>query len=207
MSLFLSVFVALFSVVNPLGAMPVYLSLTANHPEEVRKKIVFRTCIFFFIILAVFFISGNYIINFFGISLDSMRIAGGVIIVLSGYSLLYNKMAESRTISKQVQEEALEKEDVSLTPLAIPLLSGPGSISLLIGLYPNLHGWTDHLIIVSVILVISAIIYLIFMIAPKLVSILGQAGLNSISRIMGFIVMSIGVEFIISGTRSVLSTI
>ena len=203
MSLFFAIFAALFSVVNPLGAMPVYLSLTANYSNSERNKIALRSSIFFVLILIIFFLIGSYLLNFFGISLEAMRIAGGSIIFLSGFALLKGEMAKNRTIDKRVKAEALVKEDISLTPLAIPLLAGPGSISLLISLYSRIANWQEYLIIISVIMAVGLVTWIILLVSPRLVSFFGVAGLNSISRIIGFLVMAIGVEFIITGVKAV----
>jgi multiple antibiotic resistance protein len=103
--LFLSVFASLFSVVNPLGAMPVFIALTKEMSDRERRATAIRTSIYFVLILLLFFFTGAFIISFFGISLDAMRIAGGFIIFLSGHSLLRGDMAKSRTVDKKVQQE------------------------------------------------------------------------------------------------------
>jgi len=203
-ALFLSTFAGLFSVLNPLGAMPLFLTLTAGETSTSRRLIARKASIYMVIILLVAFFVGQYILNFFGISVDAMRIAGGMIIIGSGFALLQGQHGKNRTISKEVQSEAIEKEDISLTPLAIPLLSGPGSISLLIGYFSRVTVWWDYGVIAGVIVVCGIATYLILAIAPRLVAYLGPSGINSLSRIMGFIVLSIGVQFIINGVSAVL---
>lgn len=137
--------------------------------------------------------------SFFGISINAMRIAGGLVILSSGYSLLSGKFAESRAINKKVKAEALEKDDISFAPMAMPMLSGPGSISLLIGMYAENQLLSERFVIAGVILLLSALIYLILASAPFLNRFLGEAGMKAMTRIMGFIVMAIGVEYIIGG--------
>jgi multiple antibiotic resistance protein len=203
-ALFLSAFAGLFSVLNPLGAMPLFLTLTAGETSASRKLIARKASIYMVIILLVAFFVGQYILNFFGISVDAMRIAGGMIIIGSGFALLQGQHGKNRTISKAVQTEAIEKDDISLTPLAIPLLSGPGSISLLIGYFSRVTVWWDYAVIAGVVVACGLLTYLILAIAPRLVSYLGPSGINSLSRIMGFIVLSIGVQFIINGVSAVL---
>lgn len=203
-ALFLSAFAALFSVVNPLGAMPVFLSLTTGETAQGRRQIALKASIYMVIILLVAFFVGNYILGFFGISVDAMRIAGGLIIIGSGFALLQGEHAKNRAIDKKVKHEAIEKEDITLTPLAIPLLSGPGSISLLIGYFAKVDVWYDYITIAAVIVLCGIVSYLILAVAPKLVGRLGASGLNSLSRIMGFIVLSIGIQFIINGVSAVL---
>ena len=198
MELFLALFAALFSVVNPLGAMPVFLSMTAEELPRDRNQIAFKTSIFFIIILVVAFLIGQYILSFFGISIEAIRISGGLIILSSGYSLLNGNFAKSRTISKKVREEAVDKANIAFSPLAMPLLSGPGSIALLIGLKSEQEIIIHNIMTVSVIALIGFLTFLLFRFSQKLVDLLGQSGMNSVSRIMGFIVMSIGIQYLIT---------
>lgn len=199
LELFIAVLASLFSVVNPIGAVPVFLSMTSNYTVKARNKTVLSTSIYFMAILMVFFFAGSYILSFFGISLNAMRIAGGIVILNSGFELLSKKPEESRGLSPEVTEEALHKNDISFSPLAMPLLSGPGSISLLIGLNAQNTEWMQRLMIAIVILVMGAVVYLILRSAPYLNRVLGIAGMRALSRIMGFIVMAIAVQYIISG--------
>lgn len=203
LALFLSAFGALFSVVNPLGAMPVFISLTAHDNKLQRKQTAIRTSLYFTLILLVFFFGGSYLLDFFGISLDAMRMAGGFIIFLSGFALLRGDFAKSRSVNKEVQIEAEAKEDISLTPMAIPMLAGPGSISLLIGLFAQVENWTGYAIIGSAVLAMGLIVAIILLAAPYLFKLIGVGGLNAISRIMGFLAMSIGVQFVINGVTGI----
>jgi len=199
LELFIAVLASLFSVVNPIGAVPVFLSMTSNYTVAARNKTVLHTSVYFIAILLVFFFAGTYILSFFGISVNAMRIAGGLVILNSGYELLSKKPEESRGVSPEVTEEALHKNDISFSPLAMPLLSGPGSISLLIGLSAQNEAWMQRLTVAIVIVVTGLIVYLILRSAPYLNRVLGLAGMRALSRIMGFIVMAIAVQYIISG--------
>ena len=201
LALMVTYFVALFSVVNPFGAVPVFLSLTPDDTVQERNKSALNSSIYFTIILVVFFLSGSYILSFFGISLDAMRIAGGLVILNSGFALLSGKFTQNR-IGKKVRAEAIEKEDISFTPMAMPMLSGPGSISLLIGMYAENPEWNIRFMILGVILLTGIVVYGILRISPKINKVLGQSGLKAIARIMGFMVMAIGVQYIITGIVS-----
>ncbi len=145
-----------------------------------------------------FFWAGTYILGFFGVSIPALRAAGGLVIMMSGFALLSGNMAKRR-IGEAVKEEAMEKEDISFTPMAMPMLSGPGSISLLIGYFSSYPDINNKLIIASIIVVTGIIVYIILRFSPILFKILGQAGLKAVARIMGFIVLAIGIEYIISG--------
>ncbi len=201
--IFLAVFAALFSVVNPLGAVPVYLAMSPTFTHEERKETALHASIYFVLILLVFFLAGSAILSFFGISLSALRIAGGIIIFGSGAQLLGGHMARSRAINNDVQEEALDKEDISFTPLAMPLLSGPGSISLMIGYYSIYSNWTDRGIVIGALITIGLVIYLVLRTSPFIFKFLGVAGIRAISRIMGFMVMAIAIEMILSSIKEI----
>ena len=196
---FLAILGSLFSVVNPLGAVPVFLALTPDYNAAERRGTALRTSVYFALLLIAFYFGGTLILQFFGISLSAMRIAGGLVILASGYGLLYGKMENSRAVDKKVKQEALEKDDISFTPMAMPMLSGPGSISLLIGFSGQYPAIDQRLTIIAVIVVLAVVIYGILVSSPALFRILGFAGLQAMTRIMGFIVMAIGVQYIISG--------
>ena len=201
-TLFITVLASLFSVVNPLGAVPVYLALTPGYTKQERNKTALMTSLYFVIILLAFFFAGSLILQFFGLSISALKIAGGLVILNSGYALLSGKFAESRAMDKSVRKEALEKEDISFAPMAMPMLSGPGSISLLISLFASYEDWNARFVIAGVIFVTGVIVYFILRTSTTLFKVLGVAGLKAISRIMGFLVMGIGIEYMISGVVS-----
>ena len=209
MDLFLVTASALFSVLNPLGAMPVFLPLTANDSENwgnVQNK---RASIYVAAILIIFFLIGTYILNFFGISIEGMRIAGGIIIAQAGYELLNAKPENpsGKRINKKVKEEAITKRDISFSPLAMPLLAGPGSISLLISLSLEHRSTLDYASIIAAVLVNALAVFLILRVAPRWVKFLGNSGIAAMSRMMGFIELAIGVQFIANGVIPLLKTI
>ena len=201
LTFFLATLGSLFSVVNPLGAVPIYLTLTSSSTAIHREVTARKTSMWFFLILVVFFFAGTYILDFFGISLNALRIAGGLIIVNSGYGLLNSKF-EERRISDEIEEEAQEAEDVSFTPMAMPMLSGPGSISLLISLFAQQSEWVSRGLIIGVIATMALLIWVVLHFAPALFRLLGRGGLAALSRIMGFLVMAIGIEMLIAGLVS-----
>lgn len=198
-SLFITFLAALFSVVNPFGAVPVFLALTPDYTPAERNATSLYTSIYFVLILLAFFFAGSYILSFFGLNVNAMRISGGIIIVSSGFALLNGKFAESRAINDNVKKEAIKKEDISFAPMAMPMLSGPGSISLLIASYAEYPVWADKLVIAGVIIATGVIVYLILRVSPLIFKILGHGGLKAIARIMGFIVMSIGIQYTVTG--------
>jgi multiple antibiotic resistance protein len=194
-----AILASLFSMVNPLGAIPVFLAMTPHYTKKERTQTALHTSLYFTMILLAFFLAGSLILSFFGISINAMRIAGGLVILLSGYSLMSGKFAEGRTVDKKVKQEALTKDDISFSPMAMPLLSGPGSISYLISIQTEYTEWEPRLVIAAVVMIMGAIVYSILRYSPYLQKLMGVAGLNALSRIMGFLVMAIGIQNIIFG--------
>ncbi|MBP6396678.1 MAG: MarC family NAAT transporter [Saprospiraceae bacterium] len=197
--MFVAVFASLISVVNPLGAVPLFLALSKDHTARERAITARQTSIYFTLILLAFFLAGSMILSFFGININAMRAAGGLIILASGYSLLSGKFEQHKAVDQKVRQEAMHKSDISFSPMAMPMLSGPGSISLLIGYYTTYADWWLRLGIMGVIVLCGVVVYFILKMAPALSKLLGEGGLKAISRIMGFIVMSIGIQYIING--------
>ena len=201
-TVYFTVFAALFSVVNPLGTMPVFIGVTENNTPAERKITALRASLYMFIILTVSYFAGKFIIQFFGISIESLRIAGGLIITTSGFALLTGNFSKHKGMDKTIQDEARAKEDSSLTPLAIPMLAGPGSISLLISLNENYSDLLYTLIVFLTIPSIALVTYLILRSSNFIFSKMGASGLNSVSRIIGFIVIAIGIEYIITSIKA-----
>ena len=202
----MSNYVSLLSLINPLGAIPVFLSLTNNHEKEWIKKQVLKTSINVFVICLISFLIGNYVLDFFGISINALKIAGGIIIARSGFQLLSAK--HKKDVGKKIHKESLSKEDISFTPLAMPLLSGPGSISFLINLSIQTASQPSYIFVtIASILLVSLSIFMAFRLAPAILKYMGQAGLKAMSKIMGFIVLSIGIQLIISSVITLLQEI
>lgn len=204
MTLFLYLLTALFSVLNPIGTLPIFVALTQHENKKSRQHISLWTSINVFLILIISFFIGQYILTFFGISIDALRIAGGLIIVESGFSLLSGKFSKKRGINKKVQNEAQKRHDISFTPLAMPMLAGPGSISLLIAFYQEHHQTLELVLVVVAILAVSISIFLILRSAHYLSNFLGSSGIIAISRIIGFIVVAIGIQYIVTSVVNII---
>lgn len=198
------IFAALFSVMNPFGTVPIFVGLTEDKNRLERNKIAFWTSLNVLIILFISFFAGKYILLFFGVTLNSLKIAGGLIIVSSGFALLTGDFNKHKGIKKEKVKTDIEtRSDISLTPLAMPMIAGPGTISLLITYNQELEGLNSLLIISGAIVLSTMCIYLILKSSFYIVKVLGASGINALSRIIGFIVITIGVEFIISAVVSI----
>lgn len=207
MDLFFTCFGALFSVINPLGTLPIFISLMKDKDKSERRETAIRTIMNVFVIMMIAFFGGKYVLSFFSISLDSLKITGGIIIATSGFALLSGNFSRHKGMRGKVKEDAKRRSDVSLTPLALPMLSGPGSISLLITYEQALSGTTEQIIIISAIAMTCITALALLLMAGVIVKALGASGINALSRIVGFIVIAIGVEYILSTVLSIVNTI
>ncbi|MCH9660855.1 MAG: MarC family NAAT transporter [Bacteroidetes bacterium] len=208
MDVFLYVFAALFSVINPLGTVPVFVGLTSEETKSERNKTSLLTGINVTVILLISFFAGSYLLKFFGISLNALRIAGGMIIVTSGFALLTGNFSKHKGMkNKKVKADLKDREKFSLTPLAIPMLAGPGSISLLITFQQEFSSVSDIITIVIAIFTIGILVFIILRSAHLISKFLGGSGINAISRIVGFIVIAIGVEYITMAIMNVFKTL
>jgi multiple antibiotic resistance protein len=195
---------ALLPIVNPISAVGLVVSITAGLNEAERAEQVRRACIYMFFILTTFLVAGGLIMNFFGISIPGLRIAGGLIVSYLGFRMLF---PEHPAISTQERAEAMQKEDVSFTPLAMPSLSGPGSIAVVIGVSSTIresgHIVFGHVFVAIGIAITALVSYIVLKAATRLERILGTTGMNAMSRIMGFLLICIGVQFIINGVLNI----
>lgn len=197
-TLLIAAFTSIISVANPLAAMPVFLSLTEHNTDIERSAIAKKSSLYMFLVLAIFLLAGNYIMSFFGISLSGIRIAGGLIILRAAYAML-NPGDTERKLSEEAEEAAKLKEDISFSPMAMPMLSGPGSIAVVIGLASQATGIMDLLIMTVAIILVALISYGVLRLAPFSAKYIGPTGMGAITRMMGFIAMAIGVQFILNG--------
>lgn len=205
MEIFIYLFFALFSVLNPIGTVPIFVGLTQFDDKKERSRISLWTAIDVCIILLISFFVGQYILTFFGITINALRITGGIIIASSGFSLLNGKFNKNKGINKKVEQEVQVRNDIALTPLAMPMLAGPGSMSLLIAYYQEHHSVNDLVASSLAILAVSMVIFVILKSAHYLSKMLGTSGIVAISRIVGFLTIAIGVQYIISSVLSILA--
>jgi multiple antibiotic resistance protein len=205
MELFIGIFAALISVVNPLGTIPVFISLTKEETKRNRNKTAIWTSFNVAVILLISFFVGNYVLHFFGVSINSLRIAGGLIITAAGFSLLNGSFTKHKGMKRSsVQVDLETRAEVSLTPLAIPMLAGPGSISLLIAYNQTASSFYDFIWGSAAIIATSLAVFLVLKSSQFIVKLLGGSGLNAVSRIIGFIEIAIGIEYVTSAIQALL---
>ena len=191
-------FSSLFSVANPTAAMPIFLSLTEKYSDAERNTTAKWTSIYMFMVLMIFLFAGTAILGFFGISLSGIRIAGGLIIMRAAFSML-NPDKSGRKLTEEDEKEALQKDDITFSPLAMPMLSGPGSIAVVIGFASQATDYTDYVIHSISITLVVLIAYVVLRLSPGIMQYMGTTGMNVMTRMMGFIALAISVQFILSG--------
>ena len=194
-------FTSFFTLTNPLGTMPVFLTMTNGMNNHERKAIVRRATIVSFITLMVFTFSGQFLFKFFGISSNGFRIAGGFIIFKIGFDMLQARYSNAKLKEEEVKTYA---DDISITPLAIPMLCGPGAIANAIMLMDDASTFTLKGTLIGIIALVYFITFLILQASTRLVRILGETGNNVMMRLMGLILMVIAVECFVSGLKPIL---
>ena len=194
-------FTSFFTLTNPLGTMPVFLTMTNGLDERQRRAIVRRATIVAFITVLVFTFSGQFLFKFFGISTNGFRIVGGVIIFKVGFDMLQARYTSLRLKKEEIKTYA---NDISITPLAIPILCGPGAIANAIVLMQDAHTLEMKGVLIAVIAFIYLFAYIILGFSTRLVHYLGETGNNVMMRLMGLILMVIAVECFVGGVRPIL---
>lgn len=198
-SSFLAIFTALFSVVNPFGAIPVFLALTHDYDNKHRRQMALKTCFYMIIILVTFFFAGKFILNFFSIRIEDIRIAGGILISMTAFNLVRPGSHKGKPVAKEVREEGMEKDDISFTPMAMPILSGPGAIAVIIGIFDEANVTMEYIITVLSVILLAVVSYIILIYSEKIQKVLGKGGMAALARMIGFIVLAIGVSMVMNG--------
>lgn len=189
---------SLLTILTPFSVLPVYVSLTAGMPDAVRKRALLKTLGTVLVTLLFFQWTGMYLFRILGVELPSFQIAGGLIIASMAWSMLHANPSRIQT-TRTEDEEGLEKEDFSVVPLAIPMLSGPGAITTVILLSQQQQRLEGDLSLSAVILLATLILYPVFRLAHPIFERLGVTGTRILTRVMGMLLLAIAVEFVVQG--------
>ncbi len=201
-SLALLSFTSFFTLVNPLGTMPIFLTMTAGLDPDNRIQTARKASVAAFITIVLFALSGQLLFRFFGISVDSFRIVGGVIFFLMGMDMLQARLGRVKVQESEVKDYV---NDISITPLAIPMICGPGALTNAIVMMEDANTLVKKAVLIAAVLVVMLLTYVILHSSSRLVALLGDTGLNVMMRLMGLIVMVIAVEFFFSGLQPILA--
>jgi multiple antibiotic resistance protein len=201
-TLILGTVIALLPLINPFASAPTFLAITEGDSPARRNQQLLMACVYMVVILVGFLIGGTFIMGFFGISIPGLRIAGGLLVAGIGSSML---MAAPRDPGHMSKEEAAarDKRDIAFSPLAMPMLSGPGAIAVTIGFTSLASGWTDYIAITLGIVTVAVIIYVTLRLSGQIVRVIGHTGMNALTKIMGFLLLCVGIQFVVNGVLGV----
>ncbi|QSX39246.1 YchE family NAAT transporter [Shewanella cyperi] len=200
LTLYVKFFLGLVAIINPVGLLPVFVSLTSHQTEAERNHTGKVANFAVVVILLVTIVAGQHILNMFSISLSAFRIAGGSLIAIIAMSMLQGKLGEVKR-NQEEDREASGMESVAVVPLALPLMAGPGAISSVI-VFAASHNTLMDLVAMFVTVVIFGLLsFGLFRMAPMIYKVLGKTGINVITRLMGLLMLSIGIEVIAAGFK------
>ena len=192
----------LVAIVTPLSTIPLFLNITENIQSQ-RKRIARTAAFAVACILSVSVLAGSRILALFNISIDSFRVAGGLLLLTIAYEMLNAKMGRSRSTPEE-EQEAIDSSSVGVVPLALPLLAGPGAISTVILFSQQSSSMTHKAILVCICCLTAALVWICLHLAPQISKRVSQTSLNISSRVMGLILAAMSVEFIVGGMRNLL---
>lgn len=196
-------FTSLLAIINPVSATPMYLALTQGYSEEHRRRTIRSAMLTAFAVLAVFALLGGTIFQLFGITIHAFRIAGGFIFFGIGMDMLQAKRSRVKTTEEE-EQEGRTKEEIGVTPLGIPMITGPGAITTVMVLMTQANTGLRVGVVFGAVVLVLAISWVTLSAAPRLVRFFGQTGLNVMTRIMGLLVTVMAVQFVIDGARPIL---
>ncbi len=198
----IKIFVVLFVVVEPLSLVPLFGAMTRGGSEGYRRKMALKSTFLAAIILLVFAFSGSWFLAVMGISLDAFKIAGGLLLFMISLDMVFARQSGVRSTTVREQEEARYKEDISVFPLAFPLIAGPGAMATLLLLVGEVQG--DPVMfagLLGVLLFVLALTLLFMLITPLVMRVLGVTGANVISRLLGVVLVALSVQYVVDGVK------
>jgi multiple antibiotic resistance protein len=196
-------FLSLLALVNPLGALPFFISLTSQDTQQERRRIVRVASLAVILVIAFAALIGERFIGFFGVSVDAFEVGGGVIMLLMAVSMINAQLgATKHTPEESIEAEA--KRSIAVVPLAIPLLAGPGTISTVIVYAGKISVWWEYLDLLGCGVLIGLLTWIALSLADPISRVLGRTGINIVTRLMGLMLAALAVEFIVSGLGNML---
>ncbi|TYP71655.1 MarC family protein [Aquimarina intermedia] len=193
-------FTSFFTLLNPFGTMPIFMTMTADLDQAHRTKTAKKASIVSFITIILFAFSGQLLFNFFGISVNSFRVVGGVIFFLMGMDMLQARLGKVKVNTAEVKTYV---DDISVTPLAIPMICGPGAMTNAIVMMEDADTAELKGVLIFAVFLVIILTYIILYSSSQIMKFLGQTGVNVMMRLMGLIVMVIAVEFFFSGLKPI----
>lgn len=191
----ISVFMAFFAIMNPIANTTIFLGLTGDRDKIEQRKIATKALIITFVIVLIFSVLGKSIFHLFGITLPALRITGGILVFLIGYHMLHGANSKLHTAKESTDT------DITVSPLAVPLLAGPGTIATAMN-YSSAGGWMEITVTILAFAVLCLITFFCFIFSSKIVAAVGESGLGIVTRLMGLILAVIGAQMLIVGINA-----
>lgn len=205
MGFFLDAFVVLFVVIDPIGLAPIFAAITHGESAESRRRMALRGTMIAAVILFVFVLGGAALLQALGIGMPAFEIAGGVLLFLIAVDMVFVRQSGIRSTTKREQREAERKDDVSVFPLAFPLIAGPGALTtvlLMSGKYAEQR--YGVVVILAVVLIVLACALMALLQATRIMRLLGETGANVVTRLFGVILTALAVQYVLDGVRAAL---
>jgi multiple antibiotic resistance protein len=197
-------FPSLFSIIDPISAVPIYLALAGAAPRPHQRRIAVRAALTLTIVLGVFATMGTMIFKFFGITIAAFKVAGGILLFTMALEMLRARHSDVKSTPEETTA-AKHQEDVAIVPLGIPILSGPGAIATAMMWSSRAHHFDEQTALVAAIVLVAAITLLTLLFASRLSQLLGTTGINLVTRIMGLILAASAAQFVLDGWREAMA--
>lgn len=197
-------FTSFITIINPVSTLPVFMTMTANFTHAQRRTIALKAVITAFLAMVFFAFTGRFIFDFFDITSDAFRVVGGIIFFKMGYDMLNARLTRIKVAKKDIKEYST---DISITPLGIPMLCGPGAITNSILLMQQSDDLAKKLVLISVMVAICLVVLIALWSGSRIMKYIGETGLKVMMRIMGLILMVVAVEYFFRGLKPIVQDI
>ncbi len=193
----ITVFLGFFAIMNPIANTPVFVGLTEGESHTSQKKIAFKSLLISFCIVFAFTVAGKAIFNLFGITLTALKLTGGILVFIIGYQMLHGEA------SKMHKHQQSSDIDIAVSPLAVPILAGPGTIATAMN-YSSHEGWLGIFLTIIMFGILCIITFICFIFGQKMIKFIGESGMKIITRLMGLILAVIGAQMLMEGIINIL---
>jgi len=206
MDVYINALVILFVVVDPIAIAPLFLSFTHNNSEQQRKQMVIKGVLLSTAMLLVFYLFGEWLLKAMGITIPAFRIAGGILLLLIAIDMILVYQSPIRSTTSDEQHEAKLKQDISVFPLAFPLIAGPGALTTVLLMASGTRDNVQMAGMIGIILLVMLVTFIVLLMAHKMKLLMGETGINVISRLFGLVLAALAVQYMIDGIKSAFLT-
>ena len=202
MEIFFSNFMLLFIVVDPIGVAAVYSGLVARETVAVQRRIALVGTLVAGGIILLFFFLGDYLLAWLGISIAAFRVAGGVLLFLLAIDMVLARDSGLRTATETERDEAANRQDISVFPLAFPLIAGPGALTTSLLMASHIEVERDYAVMLGIILLVLAITLVALLLAPRIMRVFGATGVNVVNRVLGLLLAALAAQYVLDGVKA-----